>query len=193
MRPLFSSLVIIVCLSLFPILQGQGQTLALAAGTSISDTFPVPAQNKSLLFYIQRTHNKNTIMYELNYNKDSTINERDPVKTYWIRYSDKGEIAPLSYIQKHYAYGIESVMTDSVKKTFKLNLVSYKKRSIYLMRSEADKHYHVYIMMNNKLVYLTKAFAKIEGGSFWVPHITYVELTGKDSATGKKETEKIIP
>lgn len=160
---------------------------------NISDTFPVPKMTKDLLFYIQRTHNKNTIMYTVNYNKDSTINEKEPVKVYWIRYSDNGEIAPLSYIQKNYAYGIESQMTDVTKKSFKLNLVSYKKRAIYLMRSEVDKHYHAYVIMDNKLVYLSKAFAKIEGGTFWVPHITYVELTGKDSMTGKKLTEKIIP
>ncbi|PBQ32817.1 DUF4833 domain-containing protein [Sphingobacteriaceae bacterium] len=160
---------------------------------NISDTFPVPKITKDLLFYIQRTHNKNTIMYTLNYNADSTINEKEPVKIFWIRYSDKGEVAPLSYIQRNYAYGIESQMTDATKKTFKLNLVSYKKRTIYLMRSEVDKQYHAYVMMDNKLVYLFKAFAKIDGGTFWVPHITYVELTGKDSMTGKKIIEKIIP
>ena len=171
----------------------KAQSFAAVNEISISDTFPVPKENKHLLFYIQRTHNKNTIMYELNYNTDSTVNEKNPVKVYWVRYSDKGEVAPLSYIQRNYAYGIESVVTDNLKKTFKLNLVSYKKRSIYLMKSEIDKQYHAYIMMNNKLVYLSKAFAKIEGGTFWVPHIKYVELTGKDSMTGKKIVEKIIP
>ena len=161
--------------------------------TGISDTFPVPKDNKHLLFYIQRTHNKNTIMYEVNYNADSTINEKEPVKVYWIRYSDHGEIAPLSYIQRNYAYGIESLMTDKTKKIFKINLVSYDKRPIYLMRADGDSRYRAYIIMNNKLVYLSKAFAKIDGGTFWVPHITYVELMGKDPLTGKTITEKIIP
>jgi len=173
--------------------QSQAQNSANQKVINMSDTFPVPKENKALMFYIQRTHNKNTIMYTLNYNADSTLNEKDPIKVYWVRYSDHGEIEPLNYIQRNYAYGIESEMTDKVKKSFKLNLVSYKKRSIYLLRSEVDKQYHAYIMMNNKLVYLVKAFAKIDGGTFWVPHITYVELTGKDSMTGKKIIEKIIP
>jgi hypothetical protein len=159
----------------------------------ISDTFPVPKDNSRLLFYIQRTHNKNTIMYEVNYKADSTINEQEPVKVYWIRYSDKGEITPLSYIQRHYAYGIESLMTDRNKKIFRINLVSYPKRPIYLMRAEGDTRYRAYVIMDNKPVYLVKAFAKIEGGTFWVPHITYVELTGKDPMSGKKLLEKIIP
>jgi len=173
--------------------EAKAQSFSGVNEISISDTFPVPKENKHLLFYIQRTHNKNTIVYELNYNADRTVNEKNPVKVYWVRYSDNGETAPLSYIQRNYAYGIESVITDYSKKTFKLNLVSYKKRSIYLMKSETDKLYHAYIMMNNKLVYFSKAFAKIEGGTFWVPHIKYVELTGRDSMTGKKMIEKIIP
>ena len=193
MRSRFTFLSILICLCFNFTSELSAQTPTAPKVVNIADTFPVPKESKDLLFYIQRTHNKNTIMYTLNYNADSTINESNPVKIYWIRYSDKGEIAPLSYIQRNYAYGIESKMTDTLKKSFKLNLVSYKKRTIYLMRSEVDKQYHAYIMMNNKLVYLSKAFAKIDGGTFWVPHITYVELTGKDSMTGKKVTEKIIP
>lgn len=185
---------VLIFLSLvFCVAHKAGAQTATNKVVNVSDTFPVPKENKDLMFYIQRTHNKNTIMYTLNYNSDSTLNEKEPIKIYWVRYSDKGEIEPLSYIQRNYAYGIQSEITDAAKKTFKLNLVSYKKRSIYLMRSETDKRYHAYIMMNNKLVYLVKAFAKIDGGTFWVPHITYVELTGKDSMTGKKIIEKIIP
>lgn len=160
---------------------------------NISDTFPVPTDSPHLLFYIQRTHNKNTIMYEVNYNADSTINEAEPVKVYWIRYSDRGERAPLSYIQRNYAYGIESLMTDKEKKVFKINLVSYKKRPIYLIRPPGESRYRACIVIDNKLAYLCRAFAKIEGGTFWVPHITYVELTGKDPVSGKTVTEKIIP
>lgn len=158
-----------------------------------SDTFPVPKEHKDLLFYVQRTHNKNTIVYELNYNKDSTLNENQPVKMYWIRYSDKGEIAPLSNIQRKYAYGLNVVMTDTVRKIFKLNFVSYKKRDIYLIKSPTDSSYHAFININGKMSFFNKAFAKIDGGTFWVPHVTYVEIQGKEISTGKKVSEKIIP
>lgn len=193
MRTLFTFLPLIVCLFWSGTSFGQSQPKSSSKVINPSDTFPVPKTSKDLLFYIQRTLNKNTIVYELNYNNDSTLNIADPVKVYWIRYSDKGEIAPLSYIQKNYAYGIESTITDSVKKTFRLRLVSYKKRNIYLIRAESDKRYHAYIMVNNKLVYFQKAFAKIEGGTFWLPHVTSVELTGKDPRTGKPSIEIIIP
>lgn len=156
-----------------------------------ADTFPVPQENKDMLFYIQRTHNKNTIVYEVNYNEDSTIKQSDPIKIYWIRYSDKGEVAPLSYIQRKYAYGVESILVDSVKSIFKINFVSYKKREIYVVKSK--KEYKACININGKLCYLSKAFVKITGGTFFVPHIAYVELFGFEIGSGKKVTEKIIP
>lgn len=162
-------------------------------GKPISDTFPVPKDNDATLFYVQRTHNTNTIMYDVNYNADSSINEAEPVKIYWIRYADKGEIAPLSYLQRHYAYGINALMTDSVKRSFRLRFVSYKEKDIYLLRSKSGKKYQAFISINGKMAIFNKAFARIDGGTFMVPHITYVEISGKDPATGKKTSERIIP
>ena len=156
------------------------------------DTFPVPAGNKNMLFYVQRTHNINTIVYELNYINDSTLNAASPVHPYWIRYADNGETKELSYIQNQYAYGINAKLVDKEKQTFKVNFVSYKKKDIYLIRSATDKKYYAYMNINEKLSRLEKIFAKIEGGTFWVPHITYVEITGKD-LNGKTVSEKVIP
>lgn len=183
---------IVVLLHLLPG-GGIAQSQAKNKEINISDTFPVPAPNKDMMFYVQRTHNKNTIVYELNYNKDSTLNESEPVKIYWIRYSDHGEIAPLSFIQRKYAYGLEAELTDPVKKTYKLQFVSYKKRTIYLMRSQTDGRYHAFLDINGRMAFFTKAFAKIEGGTFWLPHIAYVELTGREIGNGKKTIERIIP
>ena len=157
------------------------------------DTFPVPPENESMMFYVQRTLNTNTIVYELNYNKDSTLNKTEPVRGYWIRYADAGEIKELSYIQKKYAYGLNSVCIDSVKSMYKLNFVSYKKRDIFLAKAKQGNSYKACMVINNKLAYVHRIFVQIEGGTFWVPHITYVEVIGKDISTGKPVSEKIIP
>lgn len=47
--------------------------------------------------------------------------------------------------------------------------------------------------INNKPAYIDKIFAKIDGGTFWLPHITYVEIFGKDVNNNKPVSEKIIP
>lgn len=159
---------------------------------NIADTFPVPSGNKKMVFYVQRTHNTNTIVYELNYINDSTLNPVAPVHPYWVRYADNGGTQELSYIQSHYAYGIVAQLIDKEKQTFKMNFVSYKKRDIFLIRSKTDKTYAAYMTISGKLVRLEKVFAKIDGGTFWVPHITYVEITGRDPS-GKTVSERIIP
>ena len=41
-------------------------------GFAQEQAFPVPTGNSKQLFYLQRTHNTNTIVYELNY-KDGII------------------------------------------------------------------------------------------------------------------------
>jgi len=160
---------------------------------SIADTFPVPSASVKRLYYLQRTHNTNTIVYALNYNADSTINEKDPIHVYWIRYADKGETKELSYIQKNYAYGVNCVSMDKDKQMYKVTYVSYKKRDIYLVRSKTGHAYNACLNINNKMAYLNRIFLKIDGGSFWLPHITYVEVTGKDIASGKPVSERIIP
>lgn len=158
-----------------------------------SDTFPVPANQKNMVFYVQRNHNINTIVYEINYNADNTINESEPIHAYWIRYADNGEIKELSYLQKHYAYGVESKLIDKEKKTFKLNFVSYKERDIYLTHSATDNKYHAYININGKLSLFNKVFIQIEGGSFWVPHVKYVEISGLDISSKKSIVERFTP
>lgn len=161
---------------------------------NMADTFPVPPATKNMLFYVQRTHNTNTIVYDLNYNKDSTLNKTKPVHFYWIRYADGGGKQELSTIQRKYAYGVNAVCIDTIKPIFKVNFVSYKKRDIFLVRtSKTVNSYRACININNKLSYLHRVFVQIDGGTFWVPHITYVELSGYDISSGKAVSERIIP
>src|ERR1700753_4000546 len=67
------------------------------------DKFPVPADNVSRLFYVQRNPNTNTIIYELN-NKDGHLDTENPIHVYWIKYADKGQLEELNYIQRKLAY-----------------------------------------------------------------------------------------
>ncbi len=162
-------------------------------GISPADTFPIPPNKKNRLFYVQRNHNINTIAYDLNYNADSTLNQDEPVHPYWIRYADKAEILELSYLQKHYAYGVNAKLIDKEKQTFKLNFVSYSKRDMFLRRSSIDHQYHTYITIKGKLCTLIRVYIQIEGGSFWFPHVKYLELKGKDISSNDVLIERFIP
>lgn len=140
--------------------------------------FPVPPKTDQLLFYLQRTVNTNTIIYELNTDKNGAIDVDEPIKIQWIRYATDSTYEPLNYVQKTFAYGINVQLIDPVNNSFLLRFVSYKEKPLYLMRSVIDNKYHVYIHFNSKPVILEKIYVQIDGGTYWLPEISYVEVTG---------------
>lgn len=155
--------------------------------------FPVPTGKENMLFYVQRTFNKNTLIYELNLTENNTVNVNEPVKIYWVNYATDGKEEPLNYIQRKYAYGLEHLMTDPVKQTFCLNFVSYKKQLLYLIKNERTHKYGIYTKVNKNTLRVTRIFVNIDGGSFWFPKVTHILLSGINTATGEAITEKIIP
>jgi len=148
--------------------------------------FPVPAPNASQLFFLQRTSNTNTIVYELNYKK-GILDLDNPVHVFWIRYAEKGQRAELSWIQRVFAYGVKTKqLADS---SYRIRLVSYAGYSMYLKKG-ADNRYRLYAPINGKLMILNRIFVKIVGGSMWSPDIEYFEVSGIDPATGKPVAER---
>ncbi|WP_347156856.1 DUF4833 domain-containing protein [Pontibacter chitinilyticus] len=155
---------------------------------SPQDSFPVPKGIRNLLFYVQRDPNANTVIYQLNQTEQGGLNEQEPVHIFWIRYADKGERKELNYIQRKFAYGLKYKKIG--KDSYELEFVSYPKLPLYL-RKAADGKYHVYATINQKQAILDRIFVRIQGGTFWVPNVLYVELKGKDATTGKVVIERI--
>ena len=163
------------------------------SGSKENKVFPKPERTKNLLFYVQRTININTLVYEINTDDKGQINTTDPIKINWVNYATNGSKEGLNYIQRKYAYGLETKLTDAEKKSFVFNFVSYRKKQLYLMKSALDNRYDVFVEINHKLVILNSVFIQIEGGSFWVPKIKYIEITGKDVSKNEDVVERIIP
>src|SRR5687767_1986118 len=74
--------------------------------------FPKPPHSKKSLFYIHRSPNPNTVIYEVNLTEKNTIDPEDPVKVYWIRYGEKGQYRELNYLERTFAYGVKSEPID---------------------------------------------------------------------------------
>jgi len=151
--------------------------------------FPIPTGNSKQLFYLQRTTNKNTLIYEINYN-NGNLDKENPLHGYWIRYQEDGQKEELNFIQKTFAYGIKT--KNIAENQYELCFVSYKKFKMYL-RLGADKKFHLYTSINQKTAELTSIYLKINGGAFWTPNIEYVDIYGLDpiSRSVVKERMKI--
>nr|WP_255651000.1 DUF4833 domain-containing protein [Cesiribacter sp. SM1] len=157
---------------------------------SAQDSFPVPVGNPDMLFYLQRDPNINTIVYELNLDQEGNLIEKEPIHVFWIRYAEGGEREELNYMQRKLAYGVKSRRLD--KENFAIRFNSYSKLDLSLEKS-GNGSYHVYTLINQKKAVLERIFVGIEGGGFLVPNITYVELSGREIATGKKLVSRFKP
>ncbi|URC12524.1 DUF4833 domain-containing protein [Flavobacterium sp. B183] len=152
--------------------------------------FPTPKNVDNMLFYIQRDPNINTAIYAINYQENGKINKSNPIKAYWIRYAEKGEKKDFNYLQRKFAYGIETKTLENEE--FEFKFVSYKKLSLTLKKIEADQKYHVFANVNQKKIQVEKIFVRIEGGSFWLPNVKYAEVTGIDALSNKTITERML-
>ena len=190
---LFIYLFICMALSLLAIEQLQAASInKYACNCKVGvDTFPVPKGNPLQLFYLQRTANINTIICELNLNAKGIPDPEKPINVYWMVYTEDGGKKELNYIQRNFAYGMDAKAVGNG--VYKLNFVSYKKRIFYLKWHAAGNRYQVFAPINNKEAILQRIFVKVEGGSFWVPNIVYVEFRGIDPITGKEVMERFKP
>lgn len=154
-----------------------------------ADQFPLPPANKSMLFYLQRTPNTNTIVYALNYDNKNLLKETEPVKVYWIRYTEQGTPTKnLNFIEKKFAYGIKT--QKSGKDLWNLKMVAYDKLPISLRKGKLGS-YMAFVKINNKDYVFQKACIKIDGGSFWSPNIPYIDIYAKDETTKKEIIHRI--
>ncbi|KIQ14855.1 CDP-alcohol phosphatidyltransferase [Flavobacterium sp. MEB061] len=152
--------------------------------------FPTPKNIENMVFYIQRDPNINTAIYAINYQENGKIDKSNPIKAYWIRYAEKGEKKDFNYLQRKYAYGIESKASNNEE--FELQFVSYKKLPLTLKKIDSDQKYHVFVNLNQKRIQVEKIFVRIEGGSFWLPNVKYAEVTGIDASSNKTITERML-
>lgn len=141
-------------------------------------------------FKIERSKDANQIVYDINLTTDNKLNKDIPIKIYWIKHTNKGKIEPLTWIQQRYAYGLKYLEKSESGAVFQF--VSYNKRSFSITKDLAG-NYSVSTVSKNKPLQLSLIFIQLDGGTFWVPKISRIELHGKDIETNKKVIELIIP
>jgi hypothetical protein len=172
--------------------QGYSKNIDKNSGTDkgANVVYPTPPPSSERLFYVQRTPNANTIVYDLNLNSDGKPNMEQPVKVYWLKYAEKGQKEELNYIQRKFAYGLNTKALNNG--SYDIRFVSYKKFPLTLMKG-GDGKYHIFALIAQKQVILNRIFVKIEGGSFWIPNVVYVEVKGTDPETGKEIVDRFKP
>jgi hypothetical protein len=155
--------------------------------------YPAPVKTDKLLFYLQRSHNRNTIIYELNTLPNEKINPDKPVNICWIRYEEGGVRKELSFFQQR-AFGLQWKEADKTKEYFILHFNCFKKRDIYLIKNSDNIYYKAFITINGELSELTKMYIQSENNALGFPlKIKSIEISGLNLKTRKETIEKFIP
>ncbi len=155
--------------------------------------YPVPPKNSRFLFYVQRNKNTNAIVYETNLLENGSLNPENPVHVFWLRYSEDSTAAELSFIQRNYAYGLDSKPLIGKPGQFVLNFVSYEKKKFYLIPVGDDKNYQAFTFINGKMAILDRVFIRLNGGTFWFPVVEDIEMMGRDPQTNQVVIEHFKP
>jgi hypothetical protein len=155
--------------------------------------WPVPPGGPNRLFYIQRSSNANTIMYDAKLRQNGQFDPKEPVSVYWLRLAEKGQRQELSWIQRTLAYGI----ADPDRKgsnALETNVVSYRKRKLNLLVDQSGKPV-AHIQINGRMAQLHHVFVQIRDGQgpMGISKIAHVDIFGQDPQTGKPIHERFIP
>jgi hypothetical protein len=181
-----STAVIISCLFIVFFLT----SLSNNAYHTIVEDFPIPPQTKNMLFYIQRSTNNNTIIYDANI-KDGKINSEKALNIYWIRYTEKNQKKDLNYLERTLAYGADAKSTEYDKDVYIIHFAASKKRTATFFLDEGGQAIAL-MNINGKKSRLNRIFVQAEETS-WLPKVKYVDITGSDLQTGVKVVERILP
>ena len=153
---------------------------------SFPPNYPDPSSS-TILFYIQRNVNKNTVVYELNYEDEEKLVSGQPLDVYWIMYENENKKKKLNFLQKKLAYGYNVIGNNG--SGIEIQLVSYKNRKIYI-RKNKNGDFKAYMLINGTTAALNNIFVFAnESGAF--PSVEYIELFGQDEATDRVVYERI--
>ena len=141
------------------------------------------------LFKIERSRDADEISYSLNIDSCGKLNADNPIKVFWVKNTKSGQVEPLTWIQKKYAYGVRYLKTNNANSKF--CFVSYPEREFTLKLTNLG--YKVFTISDNQEIEVNKIFIQFNGGTFWIPVITKVELQGVQVSNNAIKIEIIKP
>ena len=155
------------------------------------EQFPTPADSDIRLFFVQRSSNINTILYDANLGDDKKLDPRNPVHTYWIRYTEGGKKQELTSIQRTLAYGLHTKATLGESGSYDGHFLAYRKRK-FVVKMNAKGEPVALFLINGRMQILKRIFVKVDESGI-MPSVVYIELWGRDAVTDKEVYEKFKP
>ena len=153
-------------------------------------SYPIPPKTEKMLFYLQRSHNKNTIIYDLNTLPDGKLDIKNPIHVYWMRFEEGGRKAELSFIQRR-AFGVKCKLADKSENSYIVQFNNFHKREMRLAKN-ASGSYNLFVKINNETAELESVYIKAENNALGIPmSFKYMDLYGISVKTSQKISERL--
>jgi hypothetical protein len=162
----------------------------MAFSSPVQQNYPVPPKTDELLFYIQRNHNENTIVYDALFSETGDLNSEKPIDVYWLRYQEDSARKELKWIEEKYAYGIDWERKEGAENEFDMELVADEDRR-FTLKLIAPFHAALFTKINGHPSILERLYIEADNSGVW-PAVKYIELFGTDATTKKTVYEKYI-
>jgi len=142
------------------------------------------------LFNIDRSRSADIVMYDVNLDNDGILNQKRPIRAYWIKRTENDQLQPLTLIQEKLGYGLDfNYVTDDV---CQFEFVSSTVKTFELRKNETNT-YKVYTTSNQTNIEVNSIYVKFANESLWFPVVGEVELHGIDTESGKPVIEIFYP
>jgi hypothetical protein len=158
----------------------------LAAFSAGADEDPVLVPQR--LFHIERNTNANIVVYDAMVDSGGSLQDKDPIKVYWLRLAEDGATKDLSGIERRMAYGYKE--KDREGNTLIIEMRADIGRLITVTPDEEG--YRARIDINGRPAFLDMVFIHATEGGF-LPSVDLIELHGRDAETGEPAVEKFEP
>jgi hypothetical protein len=165
---------------------------AVAQTTLNGKQLPIPKASENTLFYLQRSKNTNTVMYEAKVDQTGKLMPDTPISAYWLDYELGENIkSDLSYMERTAVYGVDSEELKDGKGSYVMRLKAFKDRAVTVAKNQLGK-YEGLMTINGRKAILKRIYIEAKEGLF-TPSVVHVDLFGIDPVTGESVFERIIP
>ncbi|MEL7114284.1 MAG: DUF4833 domain-containing protein [Pseudomonadota bacterium] len=147
----------------------------------VQPSWPVP-NDRNQMFYLQRSTNKNTIVYAVRYDGAGNIDASNPVSVYWRRFNTDGAAKGLKSVERRFAYGVNASRRDRAGE-FLVTLKPLPQLPM-LLRQVGPGRSELWARIGGKSVRATYAYVTIDEGGL-IPKVTAFSIFGIDPTTGR--------
>lgn len=140
---------------------------------------PIPT-DANVVFYIQRSMNKNTVVYQAQLDENGKLAAKAPLKAFWRRFAGRGNKRGLKFFERKMAYGVST--SKKAPGQYSVKFAAYSKRHP-ILKLDKNGHPMLYERIGKREYKLIFAYVHLRSGGP-IPDIAYVDIVGQDIATG---------